>query len=186
MASSQIENVVVALRNQGIVFDRGLTTNELRENENRYDLRFPPDLVEFLSLGLPVSQGFPNWRTGMITRTKDVIPIAEQLEWPADGICFDIEHNNFWMEEWGPQLEDMQHAFQLAREKIKEAPALVPVFEHRFLPVEPLLEGNPVLSVWQTDIIYYGVDLPNYLANEFHLPPSTQANGNKSPPRIRS
>jgi hypothetical protein len=31
---------------------------------------------------------------------------------------------------------------------------------------------NPVLSVWRTDIIYYGVDLPSYLAQEFDLPRS--------------
>ena len=111
MASARMENAVVALRKQGIVFEPGLTASEVRENENRYGLRFPPDLLEFLSLGLPVPPDFPNWRTGvMITRTKDVIPIAEQMKWPADGICFDIEHNNFWMEEWGPRLEGTQQA----------------------------------------------------------------------------
>ena len=31
-------------------------------------------------------------------------------------------------------------------------------------------EGNPVLSVYQTDIIYYGYDLEDYLRHEFDLP----------------
>jgi len=81
------------------------------EKENRAGLRFPPDFIDLLSLGLLVPPDFPNWHTGvMITRTKDVIPIAEQMKWPADGICFDIEHNNFWMEEWEPRLEGAQQA----------------------------------------------------------------------------
>jgi hypothetical protein len=185
MPSTQMEMTVVALKEQGIAFEKGLTTTELQENENRYDFRFPPDLAEFLSIGLPVSQGFPNWRTGRIKRPKDVISIAEQLKWPADGICFDIEHDNFWIKEWGPKPENLQQAFQLAREKVKEAPALIPVCQHRFLPSDPPLEGNPVLSVWQTDIIYYGLDLPRYLAKEFRFAGPQRENGNKSPRRIR-
>jgi hypothetical protein len=140
MGSPPLENIVVALRKEGIAFEPGLTANEIREIENRYNLGFPPDLAAFLALGLPVSEGFPNWRTGMISQPREVISIAEQMKRPADGICFDIEHNNFWMDEWGPRSKDIQRAFQLAREKIKEALVLVPVFRHRFLPVEPLLE----------------------------------------------
>ena len=37
------------------------------------------------------------------------------------------------------------------------------------MPDEPHLAGNPVLSVWQTDIIYYGFDLADYLRHEFRL-----------------
>jgi hypothetical protein len=46
-------------------------------------------------------------------------------------------------------------------------PRLVPVFSHRYLPAEPHLSGNPVLSVYQTDIIYYGSNLKRYIAHEF-------------------
>ncbi len=47
---------------------------------------------------------------------------------------------------------------------------MIPVFAHRMLPSEPHLEGNPVFSVHQTDIIYYGFDLDDYLRHEFRLP----------------
>jgi hypothetical protein len=30
-----------------------------------------------------------------------------------------------------------------------------------------MLPGNPVFSVYQTDVIHYGSDLENYLQNEF-------------------
>jgi hypothetical protein len=35
------------------------------------------------------------------------------------------------------------------------------------MPDSPLEAGNPVFSVYQTDIIYYGENLENYLRNEF-------------------
>jgi hypothetical protein len=38
------------------------------------------------------------------------------------------------------------------------------------MPDEPHLPGNPVFSVHQTDIIYYGFDLADYLRHEFDFP----------------
>jgi len=35
------------------------------------------------------------------------------------------------------------------------------------MPERPLEAGNPVFSVYQTDIICYGADLRDYLENEF-------------------
>jgi hypothetical protein len=35
------------------------------------------------------------------------------------------------------------------------------------LAAEPCRPGNPVFSIVQTDIIYYGADLAHYLVNEF-------------------
>jgi hypothetical protein len=49
------------------------------------------------------------------------------------------------------------------------APKLIPVFLHRMMPDEPRKAGNPVFSVHQTDIIYYGHDLPDYLRQEFQV-----------------
>ena len=34
------------------------------------------------------------------------------------------------------------------------------------MPDRPHLNGNPVLSVYQTDIVYYGFDLDDYLRHE--------------------
>lgn len=41
------------------------------------------------------------------------------------------------------------------------------MYGHRYIPAEPDLPGNPVFSVYQTDVILYGVDLRSYLAAEF-------------------
>jgi hypothetical protein len=72
------------------------------------------------------------------------------------------------LEEWGPKPSTNEAAFAVARMKIDEAPKLIPICGHRYIPAEPSLAGNPVLSVHQTDIIYYGADLGNYLENEFY------------------
>jgi hypothetical protein len=56
----------------------------------------------------------------------------------------------------------------IARAKVAEAPRLIPVAGHRYMPAEPELTGNPVFSVYQTDIIYYGDDLATYLRCEFN------------------
>jgi hypothetical protein len=82
-------------------------------------------------------------------------------------MCFDIEHNEFWLEEWGPKPSELAEAFAIAQVAVAEAPTLIPIFSHRYIPDEPSLIGNPVFSVYQTDIIYYGADLAHYLVNEF-------------------
>lgn len=48
------------------------------------------------------------------------------------------------------------------------------------IPDEPNEPGNPVYSVHQTDIIYYGSDLTDYFECEFGLEKS------RSPPTPRS
>lgn len=45
-------------------------------------------------------------------------------------------------------------------------PRLIPIYAHRFTPAAPSPSESPVFSVWQTDIIYYGANLLEYLTNE--------------------
>jgi hypothetical protein len=41
------------------------------------------------------------------------------------------------------------------------------LFSHRYLPETPNESGNPVFSVCQSDVIYYGADLAHYFEREF-------------------
>ena len=63
--------------------------------------------------------------------------------------------------------ESLDDAVAVACEAYGRAPTLIPIFSHRYLPATPCEAGNPVFSVYQTDIIYYGADLFDYLQNEF-------------------
>jgi hypothetical protein len=150
------------LERAGVTFAPGLTHLEVKRAEEAYQLSFPPDLKELLMFALPASKGWPNWRD------LDNAYIWRMLNWPCEGICFDIEHNAFWPQEWGAKPSSLTEAFAVAKQRVGEAPRLIPVLGHRQLPSDPNIAGNPVFSVYQTDIIYCGSDLWNYLENEFY------------------
>jgi len=137
------------LERAGVVFADGLSEAELSSVENRYGFQFPADLREYLAHALPTGNGFPNWR-----HLEDDPQIATAMAWPLEGICFDIEHNAFWPNEWGERPSDPAAAFEVARRHVEAAPKLIPIRGHRYLPAEPAEPGNPVFSVYQTDIIY--------------------------------
>jgi len=148
-----------------VSFAPGLTDEEVSQIEARYGFRFPPDLRAFLQYALPISSSWVNWRDDAEEK------IRSRLDWPAEGICFDIQHNDFWMDTFGPKPADLEEAFRIARQAVANAPRLIPILSHRYLPDEPNLAGNPVFSVYQTDIIHYGYDLASYFANEFRIDP---------------
>lgn len=157
------------LRAANITLEQGLTETEYRIIENIFNIQFPPDLKRLLSIALPVSKGFPNWRNAIIKTTEDFVEIEQRLNWPLEGILFDIEENNVWYEPWGHKPDNIQERKEIVRSKFPSYPTLVPVYGHRYIPTIPMSEGNPIFSVWQTDIIYYGVDLHHYLKNEFEI-----------------
>ena len=149
------------LRTAGVRIDAGMTEQEFLRVERSFGFRFPPDLRAFLAVGLPVSDSWVDWRDG------DEAAIRERLGWPLEGMCFDIEHNAFWLDEWGRRPATLPEAFDVARRAVEDAPVLIPICSHRYMPAEPREAGNPVFSVYQTDIIHYGADLVDYLRNEF-------------------
>lgn len=149
------------LEQAGVRFASGLSEAEAQHAETTYGFRFPPDLRAFLMYALPVSAHWPNWREELNSE------ILQMMSWPVEGICFDISNNVFWPEEWGARPASANQACEIAGQKVAEAPKLIPVSGHRYIPSSPEESGNPVFSVYQTDIIYYGADLWNYLENEF-------------------
>ncbi len=139
----------------------GLSAGELDAAERKWGLKFPPDLRFFLETMTGGSDSFTHW-----ARTADEV-IAERLAWPFEGFCFDIEHSDLWLPAWGPKPETLAGRIKAFRPFCEAAPKLIPIFSHRYLPSEPSAAGNPVFSVYQSDIIYYGANLGNYLENEF-------------------
>lgn len=138
-------------------FGPGLTSEEASRAEQLFGFVFPPDLRELLSLVLPLGREFPNWR--------DPESVRPRMDWPFQGIAFDIEHG-FWRRNWGTRPSDTVEALAIARTAVGEAPKLVPIWGHRYIPADPPEAGNPVLSVYQTDIVFYGGNLRKYLRLE--------------------
>jgi hypothetical protein len=54
-----------------------------------------------------------------------------------------------------------------ARRHLAQAPKMIPVYAHRYLPAGCGSYGHPVLSIYQTDIIIYGTDLAAHIDREF-------------------
>ncbi len=67
--------------------DRGLGDAEFSEIEARYAIVFPPDLRALLAIGLPIGNGFVDWRNG------DESKIRERLAWPLESALFVL---NLW------------------------------------------------------------------------------------------
>jgi hypothetical protein len=155
------------MKQRGVEFEQGLTDSEIGLAEEWGQFRFVPDLRAFLQTALPVAwntqhgrREFPRWR-------HDGAIIKNAQAWICEGIEFDILNNHFWLEAWGEKPLVIDDAFNVARQHLSSAPLMIPIYSHRHIPAEPYEAGNPVFSIYQTDIIYYGTDLESYLQNEF-------------------
>ncbi len=166
----------------------GYSDTELSVLEQEWHLSFPPDHRQFLSvLGVPdkpvfrrfyegqeraaaFSPSFYDWQT-------DHAAIRAALDWPLEGLMFDVEHNRLWLQSWGLKPDTLTECEDRLRQLIAAAPQLVPIFGHRYLICPPGWNESLVLSVYQSDIIIYGANLPSYLLEELSkvLPKRTLA-----------
>ena len=89
-----------------------------------------------------------------------------QLAWPFEGLLFAVEENGLWWAEWGDRPAKEEERAEVLRDALRQAPTLIPIFSHRYLPATPSRTGNPVFSVYQSDIIHYGADLADYIDRE--------------------
>jgi hypothetical protein len=155
----------------------GLTLAELDAVQEQAGTAFPPDLCDLLMATLPTGPGFPDWRT----RARE--PVTAFREHLIDGIEFDALHNAVWLASWGDRPTNNDEVREVISQRVRDAPALIPLFGHRAIPNEPLEAGNPVFSIVQTDIIVYGGDLAEYLRKEFG--PQHDVRQAQPEPRIR-
>ncbi len=161
--------ILEVLRTAGLELEAGLSEAELSDTERTFGFRFPPDLRALLAAALP--EGWADWRRRVeVLGNGEVKPIEWGLDWPIRGTLFDIEHNAFWWEKWGPKPASLPEAFVIAERSMRSAPRLIPLFSHRYIPSEPSVAGNLVLSIHQTDIVVYGEDLLDYVCHEFNQP----------------
>lgn len=161
MKAEDWSNEASLFRSRGLEITPGLTGAELERVERTHDFRFPPDLRSMLESFVPFGQRCPDWRNPQSSA------LADQFARPFEGMAFDIEHNGFWLPGWGARPALLADALAIAKAAVADAPRLIPICGHRYLPAEPAIAGNPVFSVHQTDIIHYGADLRRYIACDF-------------------
>jgi len=136
----------------------GHTQDELDAAQDMFGLTFPPDLVELYREKRPALAY--DW-------TKDHDAIWRMLAWPYEGLWFDVVHNGLWWDAWGPKPGRRSDQQDVLRQVVATAPRLIPIYSHRFIPQSPSEPGNPVFSVYQSDIIVYGAKLADYFEREF-------------------
>jgi hypothetical protein len=134
------------------------TQDELDDAQDRFGLRFPPDLVAFFRTHRPAR--WYDW-------TKDFEDIRSMLAWPYEGLLFSVQNSTpgrpLWWPEWGRRPDNKDERAARLRAIIDAAPKLIPLRGHRYIPETPAEAGNPVFSVHQADVIYVGVDLEDWV-----------------------
>lgn len=151
----------------------GLTEAEFSRIERDYGIEFADDHRAFLADGLPVGQPreegqtwdnpWPDWRNGSPDE------LIERLSFPVDMLLNDVRYGH-WRAEWGARPEEPEEAVMVASRGLTNAPRLIPIFAHRFLPAGHGKFGYPVLSMRGVDIICYGSNLLDYINQEFQEP----------------
>jgi hypothetical protein len=165
------------LRRRGVcAIDVGLTDREFARVEEEFGFRFAADHRAFLAAGLPVNAGMPPPEPGVYYthprpwpdwRHDDSATLRRFLVRPVRDVLFAVERSAFWRESWGPRPERRAAAVAAARRRLEKVPRMVPVYGHRYLPDRRAGVGHPVLSMWERDIICYGLDLADYIDREF-------------------
>ena len=101
----------------------------------------------------------------------DPEPISEALAWPLKGLLWSIEADDGWHPNWGKRPKSSSERARAVRKLVELGPPLIPVLGHRYLVGAPMVEGNPVLSMYGSDVIVYADDLESYLTIELTSQP---------------
>jgi hypothetical protein len=91
---------------------KGYTQTELDGAQERFGLVFPPDLVALLRDRRPLDGHV--W--------TDEPAIRRMLDWPFEGLLFDVEHNQLWWPEWGEKPDDADVRKEVLRSVVARAP----------------------------------------------------------------
>ncbi|XP_058757600.1 uncharacterized protein LOC131646870 [Vicia villosa] len=159
--SSVVDKVITQLHNSGVEVQHGLSDAEFARAEAEFGFVFPPDLRAILAAGMPVGPGFPDWRS-----TSARLRLRASLDLPIAAISFQIARNAFWSKSWGLRPSEPEKALRVARNALKKAPLLIPIFNHCYIPSNPSLAGNPVFYVDENRIFCCGFDLSDFFQRE--------------------
>jgi hypothetical protein len=141
-------------------FDRGYNEAQIERIQNQWRLQFPPDLIEAYRQRRYLSDYDFDWLK------TDPEEVQAMLNWPRVGLWCDVEEAGYWWPEWGERPQNGADLKARFADVTAGAPTLIPIGGHRYLPSEPCQSGNPVFSVWQSDIICYGSDLADWQMRE--------------------
>ncbi|MGW4095908.1 MULTISPECIES: DUF4253 domain-containing protein [unclassified Mycobacterium] len=115
----------------------GLTEAELNALESRFSLRLNTDHRDFLSAGVPVGSGWPDWRNA------DEVTLRMHIGRPVRELLHAVREGQLWLSAWGHNPGG-DAALRLASAKLADQPRVVPVYGVAFLRQGPDLDP----TVW--------------------------------------
>ncbi len=166
----------------GTQWQAGLDEPRIDAIERHWELKFPRDYRQFLSVLNAPDRGVycvgwsddPPYDLGAgddvpsyFDWQKDDEAIVDALNWPLEGLLFQVEESSLWLDSWGERPGKVAEVRKKVARLVASAPTLIPITGHRYLLANSLDAGNPVLSVYGSDIICYGSNLRNFLLLEF-------------------
>lgn len=154
-------DILNMLKANGVEFDEGLSDLEIIKIKEEYDVEFPSELKMFYSIALPISKYFYNWRD---FSPENVAKIKRALKRPFEDV-YEMADELYWCEDWGIEPDENER-IETIRLKLENAPKLIPIYSHRYMPMIDK-ENIPIISICDTDLIYYGENLSSYLEIEF-------------------
>ncbi|KAK6923905.1 hypothetical protein RJ641_010105 [Dillenia turbinata] len=158
------KNVIDHLKSSNIPVDVGLSDSEFSHLESSLKFIFPPDLRSILREGLPISPGFPNWRSSSLQQLNILVSL------PLLGISKEVSRRNFWCDSWGPLPANPEDALQTAQRFLNNVPTLVPIYRNFYIPCSPNRVGNPVFYVNRGDIRVSSFDVTRFFQQSEFLP----------------
>ncbi|MBQ9259238.1 MAG: SMI1/KNR4 family protein [Neisseriaceae bacterium] len=145
----------------GIIFSSGLDNNEIKKVETLYNIKFPNIYKQFLQKNLPISNGFYNWRDFSEKNISNIYEVINRPKKMLQTFWNEID----WSKNWGdiPVSENDRKVFIF--NMIEKSPKIIPIYNHRYIPC--VNDNPPILSIYGTDVIYYGKNLLDYFNNDF-------------------
>ena len=119
--------------------------------------RYMSNVPENTVYGRPASQN-PNERV--------TLAHLRQKHKKGEPRSFQIVRYTLWSKSWGPRPSDPEKALRVARNALKRAPLLIPIFNHCYIPCNPSLAGNPIFFVDENRIFCCGLDLSDFFERE--------------------
>jgi hypothetical protein len=119
------------LRRAGVNLTRGFSDDEIARIEETFAFSFGAEHRACLAAVVPVGERWVDWREATHEQ------IQARLDWPVDGVIFDVHNNGFWPSSWGERPTDRMSAERQARERLDQVPNLVPIYADRYLPAAP-------------------------------------------------
>ncbi len=147
----------------------GLSNRQIGELEAVIGCLLPFEVGLLLVMGVPRDDNWLQWDD----------PEADFASWNEKvlaGICFDVEHDDFWFAEWGPRPGVLAARLDRARAAFAHhIPPLFPIYGRCAVPLTAAdgaanSDGNPVWSVDRTDVTARGDDLAAWMHGEFAVP----------------